>query len=97
MLLFFLKSETTLPLRAIAVKTSSQIFCHDAEGTVHGERALTWRPGIGLPQIPSVILANHLLTERVNSYNIGEYDYRQGWGFELWHVYEINTFTWYLE
>ena len=69
--------------------SSSHIFYHDIEGTMHRYRTTT-APQCDPDQ------SFYLLAGSVNSCNIGEHDYKLGWGFELWHIYRINTFTWHL-
>lgn len=94
-------SKIILPLRAIAVMSSSQTFYHDIGGTVlQGKDRRPFQE----VRYRSVTTPNcdpgqlfFLLAGSVDSCNIREHDSKLRWGFELWHAFEINTFMWHLE
>ena len=88
-------SKIILPLRAIAVMLPSQTFCCDVGGPMlWGKGTLLearYRSVTTFECDPGQSL--FLLAGSVNSCNIRECDCRLQLGFELWHVYKINTFT----
>lgn len=90
-------SKIILPLRAIAVMSSSQTFYHDVGGTVLQGKDKRPFQEVRYRSVTTPNCDPGQLFFLLAGCNIRECDSKLRWDFELWHVFEINTFMWHLE